>query len=47
MSNIVTDMEILDRQFSKYDKIIIPQYQRSYAWEDSNIQMQPLVFLHL
>ncbi|MBJ2138207.1 DUF262 domain-containing protein [Paraglaciecola chathamensis] len=38
MSNIVTELESLDRQFSKYDKILIPQYQRSYAWDDSNIQ---------
>ncbi|WP_079254034.1 DUF262 domain-containing protein [Endozoicomonas arenosclerae] len=39
MSNIVTELENLDRQFSKYDKITIPQYQRSYAWDNSNIQI--------
>ena len=39
MSNIVTELESLDRQFSKYDKITIPQYQRSYAWDNSNIQI--------
>ncbi|TMO62202.1 DUF262 domain-containing protein [Pseudoalteromonas aurantia] len=38
MSNIVTELESLDRQFNKYDKILIPQYQRSYAWDDTNIQ---------
>ncbi|EGQ7768655.1 DUF262 domain-containing protein [Vibrio parahaemolyticus] len=39
MSNIVTELESLDRQFNRYDKIIIPQYQRSYAWDGDNVQV--------
>jgi len=39
MTNIVTELESLDRQFNKYDKIIIPLYQRSYAWDESNVQV--------
>lgn len=38
MSNIVTELESLDTQFTKYDKISIPQYQRSYAWDGDDVQ---------
>lgn len=38
MSTIVTKMESLDAQFTKYDKILIPQYQRSYAWDGNDVQ---------
>lgn len=39
MSNIVTELESFNRQFNKYDKIVIPQYQRSYAWDGDNVQV--------
>lgn len=39
MTNIVTELESLDRQFSNYDKVIVPQYQRSYAWDGNNVQV--------
>ncbi|WP_330147014.1 DUF262 domain-containing HNH endonuclease family protein [Shewanella oncorhynchi] len=39
MTNIVTELESLDRQFNKYDKITIPLYQRSYAWDGDDVQV--------
>ncbi|WP_269518612.1 DUF262 domain-containing protein [Alteromonas sp. BMJM2] len=39
MSNIVTELESLERQFSKYDKLKIPLYQRSYAWGGDEVQV--------
>jgi len=37
MSEIISELESLDGQFSKYDKIVVPQYQRSYAWDQNNV----------
>ncbi|MCD1224133.1 hypothetical protein B4926_18110 [Vibrio cholerae] len=39
MTSILTELESLDRQFNKYDKIVIPLYQRSYAWDDINVEV--------
>ncbi|ENM3764281.1 DUF262 domain-containing protein, partial [Vibrio cholerae] len=39
VTSILTELESLDRQFNKYDKIVIPLYQRSYAWDDINVEV--------